>query len=97
MDFNPIKLDLASLPPTKGSAKYHSFRVYHQVQEWLGNQLPPEMWGWKRGFDGNLDITTLDPPAPDTVLFFAAARVTVLGNVAAEKLKFTAAFFVIAA
>lgn len=64
-----LKPDLSSLPPTKGSAKYHSFRVYHQVQEWLGNQLPPEMWGWKRGVDGNLEpITTLDPPAPDTVL-----------------------------
>lgn len=63
------KPDLSSLPPTKGSAKYHAYRVYHQVQEWLGNQLPPEMWGWKRGVDGNLDpITTLDPPAPDALL-----------------------------
>ncbi|KAF9409263.1 hypothetical protein HW555_011298, partial [Spodoptera exigua] len=33
-----LKPDLSSLPPTKGSAKYHAYRVFHQVQEWLGYQ-----------------------------------------------------------
>lgn len=61
--------DLASLPPTKGSAKQYSFRVYLQVQEWLGNTLSPEHWGWRRGEDGTLEpIKTLDSPAPDYVL-----------------------------
>lgn len=33
-----------TLPPTSGAAKYHSLRVYQQVQVWLGNgdQKPPE-------------------------------------------------------
>ena len=34
------------LPPTSDAAKYHSQRVYHQVQAWLGIDLPPDDWGW---------------------------------------------------
>ena len=36
-----------SLPPTSGAVKYHSFRVFHQVQAWKGNSLNAENWGWK--------------------------------------------------
>jgi hypothetical protein len=35
------------LPPTSGAVKYHSFRVFHQVQEWKGINLKAEDWGWK--------------------------------------------------
>ncbi len=41
-------LDTKALPPTSNAAKYHSFRVYLQVQEWLGYKLYPTMWGWKQ-------------------------------------------------
>ena len=38
------------LPPTSNAAKYHSFRVYLQVQIWLGvhysKHLSPENWEW---------------------------------------------------
>ena len=34
-----------SLPTTNDAAKYHSYRVYHQVQTWLGNILDPTEWG----------------------------------------------------
>ena len=37
---------LASLPPTSAAAEQHSYRVYLQVQEWLGNCLDPTKWGW---------------------------------------------------
>ena len=33
-----------SLPPTSGAVKYHSFRVFHQVQAWKGNSLDAENW-----------------------------------------------------
>ena len=33
--------ELATLPPTSVAAAQHSFRVYHQVQMWLGNDLDP--------------------------------------------------------
>lgn len=34
------------LPPTSDAAKYHSYRVYHQVQTWVGNRMDPTKWGW---------------------------------------------------
>ena len=32
-----------TLPPTSAAAKYHSLRVYHQIQFWMGEALhvPP--------------------------------------------------------
>lgn len=36
----PVKLNL--LPPTFDAAQQHLFRVYYQVQKWLGNELNPE-------------------------------------------------------
>ncbi|KAK2711277.1 hypothetical protein QYM36_012458 [Artemia franciscana] len=35
------------LPPTQAAAKYHSLRVYCQVQIWLGNPVDPLRLGWK--------------------------------------------------
>ena len=34
-------VEVHSLPPTTDAAKYHSFRVYCQVQEWMGNSVDP--------------------------------------------------------
>jgi hypothetical protein len=34
------------LPPTEAAARFHSFRVYLQVQTWIGNELNPVEWGW---------------------------------------------------
>lgn len=33
-----IKLNIASLTPTEATARQHSFRAYHQVQRWYGNE-----------------------------------------------------------
>ena len=41
-----VYLPPESLPPTCDAAKCHSYRVYHQVQAWLGNILDPTEWGW---------------------------------------------------
>lgn len=41
-----VYLPPESLPPTCDAARYHSYRVYHQVQTWLGNILDPTKWGW---------------------------------------------------
>lgn len=35
------KYNLCSLPPTKAAARQHSLRVYHQVQQWLGELKNP--------------------------------------------------------
>ncbi len=36
------------LPPTSDAARFHSQRVYHQVQVWLGNDMEPTDWGWTK-------------------------------------------------
>ena len=38
---------LCTLPPTSGSAKMHSYRVFLQVQAWYGNDLNPLDFGWE--------------------------------------------------
>lgn len=59
---------LESLPPTSDSAAQHSYRVYHQIQQWLGNKLEPEKWGWVRQ-EGDLHpVRTTLPPAPDEII-----------------------------
>lgn len=62
----PVKLQ--SLPPTTGAARQHLFRVYYQVQTWLGNELNPEQWGWVMKDHVLEPVMTLLPPAPDELL-----------------------------
>jgi len=57
-----------SLPPTSASAKYHSLRVYQQVQQWLGNDLPPEDWGWTIKDNKMIPVPTDMKPAPAYLL-----------------------------
>ena len=64
-------VDVQKLPPTSDSAKYHSNRVYYQVQEWMGRetQLNPEEWGWCLRRGTLLQPKTMDsPPAPESLL-----------------------------
>jgi len=62
------KIQLAALPPTSAAAREHSFRVYHQVQQWLGVELPPTEWGWEL-INGQLQpVLTRQPPAPEKLL-----------------------------
>lgn len=61
-------VQLSCLPPTSASACQHLYRVYYQVQLWLGNELNLEDWGWKF-IDNTLElIKTLLPPAPEKLL-----------------------------
>ena len=63
-------VDPATLPPTSSSAKYHSLRVYLQVQQWksVNCSLNPEEWGWKM-VTGEYVPQHMDlPPAPADLL-----------------------------
>ena len=41
-------VNVQKLPPPPSAAKYHSYRVYYQVQVWLGNEtLKTTDWGWE--------------------------------------------------
>ena len=62
------KINPQSLPPSSNAAKYHSLRVYHTVQEWLGRLLDARMYGFY-DFDGSLEpITYKGPLAPEKML-----------------------------
>ena len=56
------------LPPTQDTAKYHSYRVYFQIQVWRGNNLDAQAWGWKIVNGRMLPIQTDRQPAPDKLL-----------------------------
>ena len=60
------------LPPTSGAAKYHSYRVFYQVQEWacLGTsmELMPEEWGFQLQQGQLLPVHTDISPAPEELL-----------------------------
>lgn len=57
-----------NLPPTCSAAKFHSQRVYLQVQEWSGNTLNPQNWGWKLSGGKFLPVLTDRPPAHELML-----------------------------
>ena len=58
-------VEVKSLPPTSSAAKFHSLRVYYQVQLWTGNQeLQPHYWGWKETDGTLIPVMTDKPPAP---------------------------------
>ena len=57
------------LPPTSSAAKYHSLRVYLQVQEWLRvSELNPLEWGWKLSEGQLVPVETGMPVAPKYLL-----------------------------
>ena len=63
--------DLRALPPTSDAAKYHSYRAYLQVQQWLGNtDILPTDWGWNRSAqtDHLVPISKDYAAAPEKVL-----------------------------
>ena len=39
------------LPPTENAIKFHSFRAYLQVQQWLGVDMDETLWGQKKEKD----------------------------------------------
>ena len=60
---------LESLPPTSAAAKFHAFRTYHTVQQWLGNDaLAATDWGWQAKEGALSPVGSDQPVAPDRVL-----------------------------
>ena len=55
-------------PPTSDAAAQNSLRVYHQLQAWLGRELPPDQWGWEMTSIGYRPITMTCPAAPEKLL-----------------------------
>ena len=65
-----IRIHPQTLPPTSAAAKYHSLRVYFQIQEWkdCSAEMQPLEWGWKKSEGKLMPVLTDLPPAPDELL-----------------------------
>ena len=64
-----IQLQSEVLPPTSVAAKYHSFRVYLQIQQWNGsNTTRLTDWGWEMSGGHLLSVLTDQQAAPDGLL-----------------------------
>ena len=59
---------LCKIPPTIGSARMHSFRVFLQVQSWHGNDLDPLDYGWESQAGNLLPIGSALPAAPERLM-----------------------------
>ena len=66
-ELKSITLNL--LPPTEGAIKKHIERVYYQCQLWLGENIDPKMWGWKKNPTENIlePIFSDEPMMPDSL------------------------------
>jgi len=65
-----IKPDISCFPPK------HSVRTFHQVQLWLGNDLPPQMYGWKIENNCLVPVHSELAAAPDDILKMIFCRCT---------------------
>ena len=66
---NFAQLRLEVLPPISAAAKYHSFTVYLQIQQWKGsNTMRITDWGWEMSGGHLLPILTAQQAAPDGLL-----------------------------
>lgn len=59
---------LENLPPTEGAAKQHGFRVYLQLQKWLGNDYDLTQWGWKVEDNLLMPVYTEEPLIPEEII-----------------------------
>src|ERR1700761_7690569 len=66
--------ELATLPHTSAAAAQHSFRVYHQVQKWLGNDLDSCQWGWSLVGNSVQPTPTTLSPAPEKQLLLISCK-----------------------
>ena len=65
-----------ALPPTRNASTQHSFRVYLQVQSWLGNIKDPLQWGWQLQFGKLWPVPMTQPAAPERLLQFLRCSCT---------------------
>jgi len=62
------------VPPTSSASKFHSYRTYLQVQQWLGSKpssastFQPTEWGWFLRGECLYPVMTDLPPAPQNIL-----------------------------
>ena len=58
-----ISFQLSRIRPTSAAARQHPFRVYLQIQEWMGHILTPTEWGWQDHDQTIVPMATNQPAA----------------------------------
>jgi len=67
------------LPPTEDAIKYHSFRVYLQIMQWLDIDIEPTEWGWKK--EGNILVPVMtDKVGCILILYYQLLEVKLEGS-----------------
>ena len=61
-------LKLENWPPTEGATKQHAYRLYLQLQQWLGYKKDPTVWVSKERQNVIYPVHTLEPLIPDELL-----------------------------
>ena len=62
-------VDPESLPPSDDAAKFHIYRVYFQIQLWMGNQsIDPLDWCWKHSENLLIPIQTEQEAGPPELM-----------------------------
>lgn len=63
-------VEAKSLPPTSAATRFHSLRVWYQIQDWKGKSgnLDPQDWGWSLQDQQLVPVKTNLPPAPTELL-----------------------------
>ena len=66
---NKVHIHRQTLPPVSAALRYHSMRVYMQVQQWMGVcNMKETDWGWMTKDENLVAVMTDLPPAPDELL-----------------------------
>lgn len=66
---NTSFVQVHTLPPTSAALRFHSLRVFYQIQVWKGSEeLRPEDWGWEVVSGMFMPVKTSLPPAPESLL-----------------------------
>ncbi|XP_048000447.1 uncharacterized protein LOC125237427 isoform X2 [Leguminivora glycinivorella] len=68
------RYDLACVPPSNEAIRQHMYRTYHQIQKWLGHELPPTDWGWRLVENRLEPITFVAEVAPKELLNLISCR-----------------------
>ena len=59
-----ISFQLSRIRPTRAAARQHPFRVYLQIQDWMGHILTPTEWGWQDHDQTIVPMATNQPASP---------------------------------
>ena len=89
-------LSICPVSDASAAASQHPFRVYLQIQEWMGHILSPSEWGWQDHDQTIVPMATNQPSAPLQLMNIVTCDVglVLVMHVAAGKQEWCATIYV---